>query len=42
VPGRLADLICLDRDLWDVDAADIRDTRVLQTWVGGEPVFTRD
>jgi predicted amidohydrolase YtcJ len=37
-PGQLADLVCVDRDLWDLegsDPAEIRGTRVVQTWVGG-------
>ena len=41
VPGQLADLICLDRDLWSVDPADLRDTQVLQTMIGGEVDYTR-
>ncbi|RKT78330.1 hypothetical protein DFJ68_1774 [Terracoccus luteus] len=41
VPGQLADLVAVDRDPWSVDPADIRDTVVLQTVVGGETVFTR-
>lgn len=39
VPGQLADLVSLDRDLWAVDPADIRDTQVLQTVVGGEVAY---
>jgi predicted amidohydrolase YtcJ len=39
--GQLADLIAVDRDLWTVDPAQIRDAQVLQTVVGGEVVFTR-
>lgn len=44
-PGQLADLVVVDRDLWALEEsspADIRDTVVLQTWVGGELAFTRD
>lgn len=40
--GQLADFIAVDRDLWSVDPAEIRDTQVLQTWVGGDLVFERD
>lgn len=40
-PGQLADLVCLDRDLWAVDPSDLRDTQVLQTIIGGEVVFSR-
>jgi predicted amidohydrolase YtcJ len=35
-PGKLADLIVVDRDLWAVDPMSIRETRVLGTLVGGE------
>ncbi|GAB2776447.1 amidohydrolase [Terrabacter koreensis] len=38
VPGQLADLIAVDRDVWALEEsapARIRDTEVLQTWVGG-------
>lgn len=41
LPGQLADLACLDRDLWAVEPAQIRDTVVLQTVIGGETVYTR-
>ena len=36
--GKLADLAVLDRNLFDVDPADISETRVLLTLFGGEPV----
>jgi predicted amidohydrolase YtcJ len=44
VPGQLADFVCVDRDLWDLERSDpaaIRDTVVEQTWVGGELAFER-
>ena len=44
-PGQLADLICIDHDIWGLESADpmsIRDTQVLQTWVGGELAYERD
>lgn len=44
VPGQLADLVAVDRDLWGLEEsspAEIRDTVVLQTWVGGELAFER-
>ena len=44
VPGQLADLVAVDRDLWALEEsspADIRDTVVLQTWVGGELAYQR-
>lgn len=40
-PGRLADLIVLDRDLFAPDAGHIGDARVVATFVGGAPVFER-
>jgi predicted amidohydrolase YtcJ len=42
--GQLADLVAVDRDLWAIEEsapAEIRDTVVLQTWVGGELVHER-
>lgn len=36
--GKAADLVVLDRDLFDVDAADIADARALLTMVEGETV----
>jgi predicted amidohydrolase YtcJ len=38
-PGKLADVIVLDRDPFAGPAADIASTRVLGTYVGGEQVF---
>jgi predicted amidohydrolase YtcJ len=35
-PGRLADLVVLDRDLYVVDPMEIPETRVLGTMIGGE------
>ncbi len=37
--GRLADLVILDRDLFDRGAGAIGEARVLATFVDGEPVF---
>jgi predicted amidohydrolase YtcJ len=39
-PGKLADLIVLDRDPFDGPASGIADTKVLATYVQGEPVYT--
>jgi Predicted metal-dependent hydrolase with the TIM-barrel fold len=44
-PGQLADFVSVDRDIWELENADpmaIRDTQVLQTWVGGKLAFERD
>jgi predicted amidohydrolase YtcJ len=38
-PGKLADLIVIDRDLFSVDPHTISDTAVLLTMVGGKDVF---
>jgi predicted amidohydrolase YtcJ len=44
VPGQLADLLAVDRDLWvlaDGHPEEIRGAQVLQTWIGGELAFDR-
>lgn len=33
--GMLADFIVLDRDLFAIEAEEIQETKVLQTWIGG-------
>ena len=38
-PGMRADFVVIDRDPLLADAATIRQTRVLQTWIGGERVY---
>jgi predicted amidohydrolase YtcJ len=38
-PGKLADFLVLDRDPLTVPAGELRDTRVLETWVGGRRAF---
>jgi predicted amidohydrolase YtcJ len=38
-PGKLADLVVLDRDVFDRGAGPIGDARVVLTLVEGEPVF---
>lgn len=40
--GKRSDLIVLERNLFDIPAADIDSTRVLQTWFGGELVFEQE
>jgi predicted amidohydrolase YtcJ len=39
IPGMLADLVVLDRDVTRVPPADILETRVLRTVVGGKTVY---
>jgi len=41
-PGKLADLVILDRNPLTIDPREIRDIRVLQTIVGGQPVFIEE
>ncbi len=38
-PGKLADMILVDRDVLDCALETLADTRVLKTWLGGRPVF---
>ncbi|MDE3739754.1 amidohydrolase [Metapseudomonas resinovorans] len=41
-PGKQADLILLDRDVFQVEPEALRDTRVLKTWFAGREVFSAD
>lgn len=41
-PGMLADFVLLDRDITTIDPIEIRDARVLKTYVGGKVVFESD
>jgi len=38
-PGKLADFIVLDRDILRCPTGDIRETKVLETWLGGKKVY---
>jgi len=38
--GKRADFIILDRNIFEVEAAEIADIRVLQTWLDGELVYS--
>ena len=40
-PGKKADFIIIDRDIFAIDAKEIRATQVLQTWVNGELKYSR-
>jgi hypothetical protein len=40
-PGHDADFILLDRDPFQVDSKSLRDTKVLETWIGGVRVWVR-
>ena len=39
--GKWADFIIIDRDYFNIPADEIDDVRVLETWVGGQRVFSR-
>jgi predicted amidohydrolase YtcJ len=39
--GKLADLIALDRNLFEISCDDISETEVMMTMVGGKIVFRR-
>jgi predicted amidohydrolase YtcJ len=41
-PGKLADMILVDRDVLDCPLEKLADTRVLKTWLGGRTVFTAE
>jgi len=38
-PGKLADFIVVDRDVLTVPADELKDVKVLQTFVGGRSVY---
>lgn len=40
-PGKWADFIIVDRNYFEIPAAEIANIRVLETWLGGERVFVR-
>jgi predicted amidohydrolase YtcJ len=39
-PGKWADFIVVDRDYFEIPAAEIDDIKVLETWVGGRRVYS--
>ncbi len=39
--GKWADFILIDRDIFEVDASEIWQTEVLETWVAGEKVYQK-
>jgi len=41
-PGKWADFILIDRDFFEVDASEIWQTEVLETWVAGEKVYSKE
>jgi hypothetical protein len=40
-PGKLADLIVLDRDILTCPVDEIKEIKVLRTWLGGKTIFER-
>ena len=40
-PGKLADMVLLSDDIFSIDPAKIRDTKVLKTFVGGKLVYEK-
>ncbi|MEL1251122.1 amidohydrolase [Aurantiacibacter gilvus] len=40
--GKLADIIVIDRNIFEVPITDVHETQVLMTFVGGELVYTAD
>jgi predicted amidohydrolase YtcJ len=40
-PGKRADFIVVDRDLLECPIDDMKDTKVLQTWLEGKKVYSR-
>ena len=39
--GKLADFIVTDRDIFWIPPAEIKDTKVLETWLGGKKIYDR-
>ncbi len=39
--GKMADFILIDRDIFGANPRDIRETKVLETWLGGRKVWER-
>jgi predicted amidohydrolase YtcJ len=40
-PGRMADFLLIDRDIFTVAPEQIRGTRVMESWIGGKRVWVR-
>ena len=40
-PERFADFIIIDRDIFETSPADVRGTRVLESWIGGRKAWER-
>jgi predicted amidohydrolase YtcJ len=40
-PGKLADFVVVDRDVVACPVDDLKETKVLETWLGGRQVWKR-
>ena len=40
-PGKHADFLLIDRDIFEAAPAQVRETKVLETWIGGQRVWER-
>jgi len=40
-PGKLADIVVLDRDILDIDPEEVIDAKVMMTIIGGKVVYER-
>ena len=41
-PGKMADFVVLDTDIMKVEALKVPKAKVVETWIGGEKVFSAD
>ena len=41
-PGKLADFVVLDQNLLTIDPVNIKDAKVVSTFVGGQPVYEKE
>ncbi|MFX5555182.1 amidohydrolase family protein, partial [Acinetobacter baumannii] len=41
-PGKQADFIVLDRDVFEVPETQLGETKVLKTWFAGKPVYSSE
>ena len=40
-PGKYADFVVLDRDVMTVPKQEMTEVQVLETWLGGKPIFVK-
>jgi len=41
-PGKRADFLIIDQDIFLATPAQIRKMQVMQTWIGGKPAYVRN